>query len=139
VGAIIAFLAPVGVGSQPGPRPFQKPCQAQLAKRLIFRTSRDLFRAFRKDLFFVRRYFAWTPGRDSDRPILNVTCQRFYDRCPRCGTNDWLVELAAVLMGPLPAKSAGVNLGSFAPVLALTCKNCASMFHHNLITLGLWP
>jgi hypothetical protein len=74
-----------------------------------------------------------------NRAIEELKRRGVYDRCPRCGTNDWLVELAAVFMGPLPAKGAGVNLGSFAPVLALTCKNCASMFHHNLITLGLWP
>jgi mevalonate kinase len=62
-----------------------------------------------------------------------------YDKCPRCGTNDWLVELAAILTSPLPPPGRGVGVGSFAPVVVLTCKNCAAMFNHNLITLGLWP
>ena len=52
-----------------------------------------------------------------NRAVEELKRRGVYDRCPRCGTNNWLVELAAILMSPLPPQGSGVNLGSFAPVL----------------------
>src|SRR5215472_1861389 len=87
---------------------------------------------------------AWIAASDTEK--INQALTRLRERgvpnsCPRCGHYSWIAELVAFHASPMPPSvrpSINIaNVGSYIPALALTCRNCGSIFQHNLITLGL--
>ncbi len=74
------------------------------------------------------------------------------DRCPRCKTSDWnidLLEIPATSALSATSPSGWVPLGAYStyfvkqqsggilPMLAVVCKNCGNTIFHNLNVLGI--
>lgn len=56
--------------------------------------------------------------------------------CPRCGKNEWQVDLLGYFVSSLPVAGVGIP-PPHVPVLNLTCTNCGSTQLHNLKALDI--
>ena len=85
-----------------------------------------------------------SPGCEKSRSQLDEKISRVLEErtlgaeCPRCGTNEWLVDVLALPVLSLPVTSVQNNRPD-VPLLFLTCRNCGWIALHSLKILEIEP
>jgi hypothetical protein len=64
------------------------------------------------------------------------------DYCPRCSSNNWLVDLLAIPAIALPNPMLRLSMAyspptGYIPVVSIMCANCGYTMFHNLNALGI--
>jgi hypothetical protein len=81
----------------------------------------------------------WAPTPEQARQISEAfDRQGVNPECPRCRSNAWSIELAALLLAPLPfpAGSPFPSTGHL-PIALVTCDHCGFVATHALKVLGI--
>jgi predicted nucleic-acid-binding Zn-ribbon protein len=85
-----------------------------------------------------------TSGSEEELPRLDEKLTRILEErnlgaeCPRCGSNEWLVDRLALPVLSLPVTDFQAPRPD-VPMLFFTCRNCGWIAMHSLKILGIEP